>query len=175
MTWRVGNKTEWLCLHLSLCETQVLSYHSLSVLLFCYLFHAPPQKYFGAYYILTLGFPSGSVAQNLPAMQEPWETGSMPGSGRFPGGRHGNPLQYSCLENPTDRGTWQATVHSIAKTRTWLKQLFIHTYTYFTLNISTCFILIAYNLNTGCKSASGLSFQAKNKEGGSMGVILQTG
>ena len=106
----------------------------------CYLFHAPPQKYFGAYYVLTLGFPSDSVAQNLPAMQEPWETGSIPGSGRFPGGRHSNPLQYSFLENPMDRGTWQAAVHRIAKNQTWLKQLFIHTYTYFTLNISTYFI-----------------------------------
>ena len=40
---------------------------------------------------------------------------SMPGSGRFPGGGHGNPLQYSCLENPTDRGAWRATVHRVAE------------------------------------------------------------
>ena len=39
--------------------------------------------------------------------------GSILGSGRFPGGGHGNPLQYSCLENPMDRGTWQAMVHRI--------------------------------------------------------------
>ena len=37
--------------------------------------------------------------------------GSIPESGRSPGGVHGNPLQYSCLENPMDRGAWQATVH----------------------------------------------------------------
>ena len=37
--------------------------------------------------------------------------GSIPGSGRSPEGGHGNPLQYSCLENPVDRGAWQATVH----------------------------------------------------------------
>ena len=37
-------------------------------------------------------------------MQETWDTGSIPGSGRYPGGGHGNPIQYSCLENPTDRG-----------------------------------------------------------------------
>ena len=39
----------------------------------------------------------------------------MTGSGRFPGGGHGNPLQYSCLKNPMDRGAWQATVHGVAK------------------------------------------------------------
>ena len=41
----------------------------------------------------------------------------------FPGGGHGNPLQYSCLENPTDRGAWQAIVHRVAKGQTWLKRL----------------------------------------------------
>ena len=40
------------------------------------------------------------------------DMGSVPGSGRSPGGGHGNPLQYSCLENPMDRGAWQATVHA---------------------------------------------------------------
>ena len=43
------------------------------------------------------------------------ETGSIPGSGRSPRERNGNPLQYSCLENPTDRGAWQAIVHGTAK------------------------------------------------------------
>ena len=43
------------------------------------------------------------------------DMGSVPGSGRFPGGGHGNWLQYSCLENPIDRGGWQAMVHSGAK------------------------------------------------------------
>ena len=43
--------------------------------------------------------------------------GLIPGSGRSPGGRHGNPLQYSCLENPRDRGAWQATFHRIAKSQ----------------------------------------------------------
>ena len=44
--------------------------------------------------------------------------GLIPGSGRSPGGRHGNPLQYSCLENPVDRGAWRATVHRIAESET---------------------------------------------------------
>ena len=45
---------------------------------------------------------------------------SNPGSGRSPGGENGNPLQYSCLENPMDRGAWWATVHGITKSRTRL-------------------------------------------------------
>ena len=46
------------------------------------------------------------------------DAGSIPGSGRSPGGRHGNPLQYSCLENPIDRGDMWATVYGITKTGT---------------------------------------------------------
>ena len=54
------------------------------------------------------------------------EVGSMPRLGRSPRGRSGNPLQYSCLENPLDRGGWWATVHRVAKSQTWLKQLNTH-------------------------------------------------
>ena len=54
------------------------------------------------------------------------DTGSIPGLGRSPGGEHGDLLQYSCLENPMDRGAWQATVHGVAKSWTWLKQLNTH-------------------------------------------------
>ena len=43
------------------------------------------------------------------------DLGSDPGSGRSPGGGHGNPLQYSCLENPMDRGAWRAAVHGVGK------------------------------------------------------------
>ena len=43
------------------------------------------------------------------------DSDSIPGLGRFPGEGHGNPLKYSCLENPMDRGTWQATVHRVTK------------------------------------------------------------
>ena len=43
------------------------------------------------------------------------DAGSMSGLGRSPGGRHGNPLQYSCLEDPMDRGAWRATVHGVAE------------------------------------------------------------
>ena len=56
----------------------------------------------------------------------PGDVGSISGLGRSPGERHGNPLQYSCLENPTDRGAWQATAHKVAKSQTRLKQLSTH-------------------------------------------------
>ena len=52
--------------------------------------------------------------------------GLIPGSGRSPGEGHGSPLQYSCLENPMDRGAWQAIVHRIAQSWTWLKWLSTH-------------------------------------------------
>ena len=59
------------------------------------------------------------VIKNLPANAgDPRDAGLIPGSGRSPGGRHDNPLQYSCLENPMDREAWWATVHGVAQTRT---------------------------------------------------------
>ena len=53
--------------------------------------------------------------------------GSIPGSGRSPGGGNGNPLQFSCLENPMDREAWQATVYGITKSQTLAEQLSTHT------------------------------------------------
>ena len=49
------------------------------------------------------------------------DVGGIPGLGRFPGGGHGNPLQYSCLQNLIDRESWQATVHGVEKSQTRLK------------------------------------------------------
>ena len=49
------------------------------------------------------------------------DIGSVPGLGKSPGGGYGNPLQYSCLENPMDRGDWQATVHRLAESLAQLK------------------------------------------------------
>ena len=54
------------------------------------------------------------------------DVGLIPRSGRFPGGEHGNPLQYSCLENPMDREAWQATVHRVTESWTQLKRLSTH-------------------------------------------------
>ena len=55
------------------------------------------------------------------------DMGSIPGSGRSPGGGHGNLPQYSCLENPMDRGAWRAIVHRVIKSQTRLKWLSTHT------------------------------------------------
>ena len=64
--------------------------------------------------------PGGAlVVKNLPA--NAGDAGSIPGSRRSPGGGHGYPLQYTCLENPIDRGTWQTTVHGVTKSQTRLK------------------------------------------------------
>ena len=52
------------------------------------------------------------------------DSGSIPGSGRSPGGENGNPLQYFCLENPIGRGGWQATAHGITKSGTQLSNTF---------------------------------------------------
>ena len=71
-----------------------------------------------------LGSQVASVVKNLPANAgDMRDSGSIPESGRSPGGGNGNPLQYSCLENPMDRGAWEATVHTGKKSRTQLKQL----------------------------------------------------
>ena len=59
------------------------------------------------------------MVKNLPAsVGDLRGKGSIPGSGRSPGGGHGNPLQYSCLENSMDRGAWWATVHRVAESDT---------------------------------------------------------
>ena len=61
----------------------------------------------------------------LPA---PGNTGSIPGLGRSPGEGNGNSLQYSCLENPVNRGAWRAAVHRVAQSWTQLKRLSMHAY-----------------------------------------------
>ena len=67
-------------------------------------------------------FPVALVVKNLPANAgDIRDVGSIPGLGRSPGEWHGNPLQYSCLENPVDKRGWWATVHGVSKSRTQLK------------------------------------------------------
>ena len=68
-----------------------------------------------------MGLPSGSDVKE-PACNA-GDLGSIPGLERSPGGGHGNTLQYSCLENPMDRGAWRATVHGVRKSQARLKQL----------------------------------------------------
>ena len=71
-----------------------------------------------------LGFFSGSDGKEFTC--NVGDRRSIPGLGRFPGGGNGNPLQYSCLENPLDRGTWWATVHGGAKSQTQLNDSRFH-------------------------------------------------
>ena len=66
---------------------------------------------------LKMGFPGGSDGKEFC---NAGDLGSIPGSERSPGGGHSNPFQYSCLENPMDRGAWWATVHGVTKNETQL-------------------------------------------------------
>ena len=72
-----------------------------------------------AMYILDWGFPGGSNSKKSTC--NAGDPGSVLGSRRSPGEGNGNPLQYSCLEKPMDRGAWRATVHRVTKSRTRLK------------------------------------------------------
>ena len=68
-----------------------------------------------------LGFPGGDSGKETSC--NIGDAGLIPGSGRSPGEGNGNSLQYSCLENPMDRGAWWATVHGVAQSRAGLKRL----------------------------------------------------
>ena len=73
-------------------------------------------------YISVEASPGGSVVKNPPANAggDTGDMGLIPGSGRSPGGGNSNPVQYSCLENPMDRGAWWAAVHGVTKNWTRL-------------------------------------------------------
>ena len=67
-------------------------------------------------------FPGGSVVKNMPANAgDAGDSGLIPGLGGSPGGGHGNPHLYSCLEDPVDRKAWWTTVHGVANSWTHLK------------------------------------------------------
>ena len=79
--------------------------------------------YFNMFLMPLVGFPGGMLLKNPPANAgDTGDSGSIPGSGRSSGGGNSNPLQYSCLGNPMDRGDWWATVYGVAKIRTQLSQ-----------------------------------------------------
>ena len=80
-------------------------------------------------YATMLGFPGGSVVKNLPTKAgDIRDVGLIPGLGRSPGEGNGNPLQYSCLENPMDRGAWQAVAHGVVELDT-TERLYTYTHT----------------------------------------------
>ena len=75
----------------------------------------------------TQAFQVALVVKNLPANEgEVRDVGSISRSERFPGGGHGSPFPYSCLENPMDRGAWWATVHRVTQSLTQLNWLHMH-------------------------------------------------
>ena len=72
------------------------------------------------YYSYWLGFPGGP--DNKESSCNVGDPGSVPGKGRSPGKGNGNPLQFSCLGNPLDRGVWWTTIYEVAKSRTRLSE-----------------------------------------------------
>ena len=87
-----------------------------------------------------MGFPGGSEVKASAC--NAGDLGSIPGLGRSPGEGNGNPLQYSCLENPIDGGAWWATVHRVAKSRTQLSD-FTHSYPYQLLSYMLSHVVVA--------------------------------
>ena len=115
------------------------------------------------YNVHIIGFPGGSVGKESPCnARAAANMGSIPDLGKSPGEGHGNPLQYSCLENPMNRGAWQATVHRVAKSWTWLKWLSTH----------ACMHIITYKMGifihstniTGCPGHCGYNNEQNIKD-----------
>ena len=92
------------------------------------------QQLISSWIFIQWGFPGGSEVKASAC--NAGDLGSILGSGRSPGEGNGNPLQYSCLENPMDGGAWWATVHGVAKSRTRLSNF---TFTFYcTITIHRC-------------------------------------
>ena len=98
------------------CLSPYLNVCTLCILLFLFFNRANQLHYFASIY-QTLGLPGGSVLKNPPT--NVGDAGLISGSRRSSGGGNSNPLQYSWLGNPMDRGTWQATVQGAAKSHAW--------------------------------------------------------
>ena len=80
--------------------------------------------------------------------------GLIPRSRRSPGGEYANPLQYSCLENPMDRGAWWATVHGVTKSRTWLKSLSTHIKSTNLKWTAQWIFMYSHTLSPSCRSST---------------------
>ena len=78
------------------------------------------------FYLILMDFSGGSVDKESACGVR--DLVSVPGWGRSPGGGNGNPLHYSCLENPMDRGAWRATVYGVAKSQTLTEKLHFFTF-----------------------------------------------
>ena len=117
------------------------------------------------------------MVKNLPVNTgDIRDASSTPGSGRFPGGGHDTPLQYSCLENLMDRGAWHATVHGVTKSQRQLSTqhrhmrvcIYTHTHTSPFLSIRLFLVSAGFNFSWG---TSPLSRAKKENEGGKQAKI----
>ena len=107
--------------------------------------------FFRIKYSCVLGFPGGSEVKASAC--NVGDLGSIPGSGRFPGEGNGNPLEYSCLENPRDGGACWVAVYGVAQSRTWLTRLSSRSSTPPFLNL---FHLPPHQISLGCSRALAL-------------------
>ena len=115
-SWRMEGALHPACLEQALLSALPLK--QTMVPLDCSLIPHRPYQF---HLVKLWGFPGASVVKNLPTSAgDAGIMGSIPELGRSSGEGNGNPLQYSCLGNPTDKGAWRATVHGVAKSRTWL-------------------------------------------------------
>ena len=115
----------------------------------CIINLLPTAKYsfFPLYYLYNCMLRNGlphwlSSKESACSAGDTGDMGSIPGLGRPLGEGNGNPFQYSCLENTTDRGAWRATVHGVAKSRTQLKWLSMHVHTH---GIQTLSVIIGHH------------------------------
>ena len=106
-------------------------------------------NYLNIYIYIHQGFPGcASGKEPTASAGDTGDMGLIPWSGRSAGGGNGNPLQYSCLENPMDRGAWQATVHGVEKSKTRLStRAYVHHISYTVLNNEVSSISIPSHRN----------------------------
>ena len=101
-----------------------------------------------------------TAVKNAPAnAEDAGDAASIPGSGRCPGGGHGNPLQYCLLENPMDLGAWMAVVHRVSKSLTWLSD-WARTYTHNVQTLSLGYYHFVIWLNPTLAQLTGVSWAA---------------
>ena len=108
-----------------------------------WLFHLIPYCFDYCSFIVTFGDPGGSDSK--ASVYNAGDLGSIPRSGRSPGEGNGNPLQYNCLENPMDRGAWQATIHGVAKSRTQLSDFTFIIFETENVHISSVCVFLSYS------------------------------
>ena len=120
----------------------------------CSNFNQKPSILNSILFIFYKGFPGGEVVKNPHA--NAGDPGSIPGLGRSPGVGNGNPLWYSCLENPRDRGAWWATVHGVTMSHTTCAQAQ-------PCSISSCWVIIRCCFN-GCSFLGSPNREAPQKQ-----------